>query len=44
MKITLELEREEVLACIISLSRKGTLKRIGDWGKSALAKLDKATL
>jgi len=40
VKITLE--REEVLACIIALERKGALKRIGEWGKSALAKLDTA--
>ena len=40
MRITLE--REEVLACIIALERKGTVKKIGEWGKSALVKLDKS--
>lgn len=40
MKITLE--REEVLACIIALERRGTLKKIGEWGKSALIKLERA--
>jgi len=40
MKI--KLEREEVLACMIALERKGILKKIGEWGKSALMKLDGA--
>jgi len=36
----IELEPEEVLACIIRMERA---RKLGDWGKSALAKLLKAT-
>jgi len=38
MKVTLE--REEVLACVLALEKRQ--KKIGEWAKSALEKLDKS--